>query len=99
MMPPVIVALMMTALSAEGYTTGSLKSLYSEDHTILKVLRDLRRGSALPSAKILGNIHAVDGGFPKAGWWITKVVVPQTTNKRQDVSSYNLNSFGLRYGK
>ncbi|XP_075318420.1 metastasis-suppressor KiSS-1 [Odontesthes bonariensis] len=96
MMPPLIVALMMTALSAEGYTTGTLKSLSSEDHTILKVLRDLRRWSALPSAKILGN--AV-GGFPKAGWWITKVVFPQTTNKRQDVSSYNLNSFGLRYGK
>ncbi|XP_050930503.1 metastasis-suppressor KiSS-1 [Lates calcarifer] len=103
-MPWLIVALMMAALSTEVYTTGSLKSThYSKDQSILKALRDLSHASMPPSANT-GNlraveIHLTDGKFLRTGWWIPKVVLPQTMKKRQDVSSYNLNSFGLRYGK
>ncbi|XP_070759219.1 metastasis-suppressor KiSS-1 [Enoplosus armatus] len=105
MMPRLIVALMMAALSTEVYTTSSLKSTYySDDQAILKALRDLSHASILPSAKSSGNVpadkvHSAEGKFSRTGWWISKVVLPQTIKKRQDVSSYNLNSFGLRYGK
>ncbi|XP_039654557.1 metastasis-suppressor KiSS-1 [Perca fluviatilis] len=102
MMPRLIVALMMAALSTEVYITSSMKSTYySEDQAILKALRDLRHASiALSAIKTSGNLHAdkilsADGKFPRTGWWL----LPQTVRKRQDVSSYNLNSFGLRYGK
>nr|ADF59544.1 kisspeptin [Epinephelus bruneus] len=104
-MPRLIVALMMAALSTEVCTTGSLKSTYhSEDQRVLKALRDLSHASIPPSAKSSVNlpadrVHSADGKFPRSGWWISKVIFPQTIKKHQDVSSYNLNSFGLRYGK
>lgn len=74
------------------------------DQIILKALRDLRHASMAPSARSSGNVsadevHSAGRKFPKTEWWISKVVFPQPIKKRQDVSSYNLNSFGLRYGK
>ncbi|KAL3057994.1 metastasis-suppressor KiSS-1 [Trematomus bernacchii] len=103
MMPRLIVMLMMASLSTEVYTTISLESP-SEDQAILKALRDLSHASILSSAKTSGNIpfgkvHSADGRFHGTGWWISKVLLPQITGKRQDMSSYNFNSFGLRYGK
>ncbi|XP_038553948.1 metastasis-suppressor KiSS-1 [Micropterus salmoides] len=104
-MPRLIVALMMAALSTEVYTSTRLKSTYfSEDQATLKALRDLGHGSIPQSAKSSGRlpvdkVHLADEKFSRTGWWISKVVLPNTTKKRQDVSSYNLNSFGLRYGK
>ncbi|XP_078103671.1 metastasis-suppressor KiSS-1 [Sander vitreus] len=101
MMPRLIVALMMAALSTEVYITGSMKSTYdSEDQAILKALRDLSHASIVLSAETSGNlpadkIYSADGKFLRTGWWF----LPQTVRKRQDVSSYNHNSFGLRYGK
>ncbi|XP_069007079.1 metastasis-suppressor KiSS-1 [Embiotoca jacksoni] len=105
MMSPLIVALMMTALSTEVSTTRSLKSSFgSEDQAIIRILRDLSHVLTLPSAKISGKVPAdqvgtAHGNIPRAGWWIAKVVFPPSTKKHQAVSSYNLNSFGLRYGK
>ncbi|XP_034725072.1 metastasis-suppressor KiSS-1 [Etheostoma cragini] len=101
MMRQLIAALMMAALTTEVYTTGSMKSTYySGDRAILIALRDLSHASIALPAKTSGNlpadkIHSADGKFPRMGWWL----LPQTVKKRQDVSSYNLNSFGLRYGK
>ncbi|XP_042367138.1 metastasis-suppressor KiSS-1 [Plectropomus leopardus] len=105
MMPRLMTALMMAALSTEVYTISLLKSTYhSEDQEVFKALRDVSHASVPPSAKSMGYLpadkfHLADGKFPRAGWWISKVVFPRTIKQRQDVSSYNLNSFGLRYGK
>ncbi|XP_076605686.1 metastasis-suppressor KiSS-1 [Chaetodon auriga] len=105
MMPRLIVVLMMATLSSEVYTPSSLKSTYfSEDRVILKALRDLSHVSIPTSSKGSGNlpadkVHSADGKFPRTHWWISELLHPQTIKKRQDVSSYNLNSFGLRYGK
>nr|AJP70562.1 kisspeptin 1 [Amphiprion sebae] len=104
MMPPLFVVLMVAALSAEVHTSISLKStFYRQDQAILKILRNLSHASTVQSAKSSGNslveIHSADGIFPRPGWWIAKMVFPQTIKKRQDLSSYNLNSYGLRYGK
>nr|AEF32393.1 kisspeptin-1 [Seriola lalandi] len=105
MMPRLIVALMVATLSTEVYSTSTVTSTHlSEDQAILKTLRELSHASVPPSAKNSGNlaadkIHLADGKFPRTGWWFLKVVLPQTVKKRHDVSSYNLNSFGLRYGK
>nr|ANJ46819.1 kisspeptin 1 [Rachycentron canadum] len=104
-MPRLFVALMMAALSTEVYTSSSVTSIhYSEDQMILNALRDLSHASLLPSAKNFVDLaadksHSADGKFPRTGWWIPKVVLPQTAKKRHNVSSYNMNSFGLRYGK
>nr|BAO21623.1 kisspeptin [Chrysiptera cyanea] len=104
MMPPLVVVLMVAALSAEVHTSISLKStFYRQDQAILKVLRDLSHASTVQSAKNPGNslveFHSADGTFPRPGWWIAKMIFPQTVKKRQDLSSYNFNSYGLRYGK
>nr|ACM07422.1 kisspeptin 1 [Dicentrarchus labrax] len=103
-MPRLIVALMIAALSTEIYNTSMISSYHSKDQVILKALRDLSHASILASAKNSGNlpadkVHSADGKFPRSEWLISKLVLPQTIKKRQDVSSYNLNSFGLRYGK
>ncbi|XP_053171917.1 uncharacterized protein LOC128355627 [Scomber japonicus] len=105
MMLRLLVALTVAALSTEVYSTNSVKSTnYSEDQVILKALRDLSHVSILPSTTLSGNVPAdkvqsADRKFPRARWWIPKVILPQTVKKHQDMSSYNFNSFGLRYGK
>ncbi|KAG7493050.1 hypothetical protein JOB18_000407 [Solea senegalensis] len=101
-----LVALMMAAFSTTIYSSSSLKSThFSKDQAILKALRDLSHTSMpMPSTKHSGNlpdgkIHSNDGKFPRIGWWIPKLALPQTIKKHHKVSSYNHNSFGLRYGK
>lgn len=74
------------------------------DQVILKALRDSSHASIPTSSKDTGNlpadnIHSANEKFPRTEWWISELVHPQTIKKRQDASSYNLNSFGLRYGK
>nr|QBE90285.1 kisspeptin 1 [Trachinotus ovatus]QBE90286.1 kisspeptin 1 [Trachinotus ovatus] len=103
-MPRLFVALVMAALSTVVYTTSTVTSThYTEDQLILKALRDISHTSVLPSAKNSGNlaakIHWADGKFPRTRWWIPKVVLPRAIKKHHGGSSYNLNSFGLRYGK
>ncbi|KAG7229537.1 hypothetical protein INR49_031961 [Caranx melampygus] len=107
MVPRLIIALFLAALSTVSqhcdrkvYATRTIPSThYSEDQTLLNILRNLRQASVQPSAKNYGNLvadetHPSDGKLPRTGWW--KVVLPQAVRKRHDVSSYNLNSFGLR---
>ncbi|XP_068455141.1 metastasis-suppressor KiSS-1 [Clinocottus analis] len=95
MMAQLLVALMIAALSTEVCT-----SYNSEAQEILKALRDLSHASAKSSGKEPADeVHSAGGNLPRTGWWRSKVVLPQTARKRQDASSYNLNSFGLRYGK
>ncbi|XP_071773473.1 metastasis-suppressor KiSS-1 [Centroberyx gerrardi] len=101
MMLRLTVALLLAALPTEAYTIRNLRSTYyNEDQMILKALRDLASAATLPSAKSSGNLPTdeadplVGAEFPMERWWMPKV-----TKKRQDLSSYNLNSFGLRYGK
>ncbi|XP_069373656.1 metastasis-suppressor KiSS-1 [Paralichthys olivaceus] len=101
-----LIALMMVALSTEVYTSkGTVTTTkYTEDKAILKALRDLSNAAVPPSAKNPTNlpaymIHSTDVKFLRTRWWIPKLFLQQTTKKSQDVSSYNLNSFGLRYGK
>ncbi|XP_059185708.1 metastasis-suppressor KiSS-1 [Centropristis striata] len=105
MMPRLLVALMIAALSTDVYTTSIFKSTYyNEDQAILKALRESSHVSLPTSAKTSGNspgekVYGADGKFPLTAWWMSELILPQTVKKRQDVSSYNLNSFGLRYGK
>ncbi|XP_067361203.1 metastasis-suppressor KiSS-1 [Channa argus] len=101
MMPQLILAMMIAALSTEVCTISILKSTYyHQDQAIFKALRDLSQTSIPASAKTSGNlfanrIHSTNGTFLRRRWWI----IPQSVIKRQDMSTYNLNSFGLRYGK
>ncbi|XP_047188427.1 uncharacterized protein LOC124850046 [Scophthalmus maximus] len=100
-----LVAVMIAALSTDVCTSSSLKSMHnSEDEGILKALRDLTDAAMATSAKNSWNfpadkIHSSDGKFARARWWIPNLVLPHSIKKHQDVSTYNLNSFGLRYGK
>uniref|UniRef100_A0A3Q3B1G6 Uncharacterized protein n=1 Tax=Kryptolebias marmoratus TaxID=37003 RepID=A0A3Q3B1G6_KRYMA len=99
-MPPLTVALMIAALTAKGSIRGGLKStLHSEDCGILKVLRDLNHPSARLSTKSLETLQPADQGILNSAWLNTNRVFPQNIKKRQDISSYNINSFALRYGK
>ncbi|KAM7402803.1 hypothetical protein PAMP_018014 [Pampus punctatissimus] len=89
MMLRLIVALMM-ATTTEVYATNSLKpTYYSEDQAIFKALRDLSHVSILPASTFSGNlpadkVNSADKKFPRTGWWIPKVVLPQTVKKHQD---------------
>uniref|UniRef100_A0A667YR68 Uncharacterized protein n=1 Tax=Myripristis murdjan TaxID=586833 RepID=A0A667YR68_9TELE len=74
------------------------------DQVMLKALRDLASASMLSSAKSSRNLPTDEADrlfgaeFPMRTWWISKMT-PHQTKKHHDLSSYNWNSFGLRYGK
>uniref|UniRef100_UPI0037E98C58 metastasis-suppressor KiSS-1 n=1 Tax=Semicossyphus pulcher TaxID=241346 RepID=UPI0037E98C58 len=99
MMNGLLVALMMAALSAGVCTSVSLMSTrYTTEQEILKALTDFSQASTPPSAKDSGILSA-NGKLPGTRWRKSDLLRPQAVDKRQDVTSYNLNSFGLRYGK
>uniref|UniRef100_A0A672IVV2 Secreted protein n=1 Tax=Salarias fasciatus TaxID=181472 RepID=A0A672IVV2_SALFA len=95
-MPSLLMVLMVAALSAEVYTRSCQRtSLYAHDPSILRVLDGGRQAPAPPSAR--RALRSAGGILSKASWW--KLIFPLFIGKRQDVSTYNVNSFGLRYGK
>ncbi|XP_064162364.1 metastasis-suppressor KiSS-1 [Anguilla rostrata] len=47
----------------------------------------------------LANPLPGGAGLPRRSWWWYPEVPPQQAKKRENFSSYNWNSFGLRYGK
>uniref|UniRef100_A0A8C2XU66 Kisspeptin n=1 Tax=Cyclopterus lumpus TaxID=8103 RepID=A0A8C2XU66_CYCLU len=103
MMAPLLVALMVAALSTESSCLIT-STWYHQDQELLKALRDLSHASISPSPRSSGNVpaaevHSAGGKSPGPGWWRSQVVLLQTARKRPEASSYNLNSFGLRYGK
>uniref|UniRef100_A0A3Q3EGV1 Kisspeptin n=1 Tax=Labrus bergylta TaxID=56723 RepID=A0A3Q3EGV1_9LABR len=98
----VIVMAAAAALCAD--VSVSLTSTHTEEQEILNALRGLSRSSIEPAAKISRSLcgekeQSADGKFPGTGWRMCDLLRPKTIAKRQDGNSYNLNSFGLRYGK
>ncbi|CAJ1050767.1 kisspeptin 1 prepropeptide [Xyrichtys novacula] len=93
----------MAVLCADLCSSNTLTSAHTAEQEILNALIDFRRSSSLPAAKTSGTSPAegersVDRAWSKAGRRITDLIYSKTIKKRQDVT-YNLNSFGLRYGK
>uniref|UniRef100_A0A3B4C3E2 Uncharacterized protein n=1 Tax=Pygocentrus nattereri TaxID=42514 RepID=A0A3B4C3E2_PYGNA len=41
----------------------------------------------------------LSSGFPRNAWWWHPEILHPEMRKRHNLASYNLNSFGLRYGK
>ncbi|KAA0707738.1 hypothetical protein E1301_Tti010503 [Triplophysa tibetana] len=80
-------------------TPASAKKDESPAETALRVLRGNDVQSSKPSAHIsMGVTNPILGSGPqKTAWWWS----PERpyTKRRQNMAYYNLNSFGLRYGK
>nr|ANV28064.1 kisspeptin 1 prepropeptide [Thalassoma bifasciatum] len=104
MMNRLMVAVMMAALCADVYSSITVTSTYTSERDFLNALRDARRLFPSTAAKHSGSCP-VDGERTFEGAWsgrgrrIFDLLHLKTVGKRQDVTSYNLNSFGLRYGK
>ncbi|KAF6718271.1 hypothetical protein FQA47_024657 [Oryzias melastigma] len=99
MAAPLIVAVIMGAVLAQVWSAHQhhQSTIHTEDNALLKMLKNFNYLSS--STKKWGSECSTDGGTPAVGCWMAKVLHPVAVKKRQDLSSYNLNSLGLRYGK
>ncbi|KAK7119468.1 hypothetical protein R3I94_021342 [Phoxinus phoxinus] len=90
----------MSVAIQETYSYSYLKDETPEEAS-LRVLRrtDARptAGSPSPNAQLLSMHFSMGAGPQRSTWWLS----PEKpyTKRRQHVAYYNLNSFGLRYGK
>uniref|UniRef100_A0A673ABB7 Kisspeptin 1 n=1 Tax=Sphaeramia orbicularis TaxID=375764 RepID=A0A673ABB7_9TELE len=97
----------LSVLSVNNYFTiccSAINYAYVSDEAILDALRGWSHLSVPPPASLsrtlaADNVGSTDGRFPRKEWWAPMAPLSRKVHKRQDVSSYNLNSFGLRYGK
>ncbi|KAJ8360375.1 hypothetical protein SKAU_G00169000 [Synaphobranchus kaupii] len=68
-----------------------------------RVLREMNeRATVAPPSTLLPAVLTnplLRGGLPRRSWWWYPEMPPQQAKKRENFSSYNWNSFGLRYGK
>nr|ABV03802.1 kiss1 [Danio rerio] len=95
------VMLMLSVVRVHTNPSGHFQ-YYLEDETpeetSLRVLRgtDTRPTDGSPPSK-LSALFSMGAGHQKNTWWWS----PESpyTKRRQNVAYYNLNSFGLRYGK
>nr|UYF08491.1 kisspeptin1 [Cynoglossus semilaevis] len=102
-----LVALMMATLSTVIYNSSCLTSThYDRDQVLLRALRDFRSTSLQQTIQHSGvNSPAEEfqrkaRKVPGTQWWRSRFpLTPQAMKRHQDIFSYNLNSFGLRYGK
>ncbi|KAI7794910.1 metastasis-suppressor KiSS-1 [Triplophysa rosa] len=98
----VTIILMLSFGIGNMYPSGHFQ-YYPEDEspaeTALRVLRGNDVQSSKPSAHIsMGVTNPILGSGPqKSTWWWS----PESPymKRRQNLAYYNLNSFGLRYGK
>ncbi|NP_001116393.1 metastin precursor [Oryzias latipes] len=100
MAAPLIVAVIMWAVLAQVWTAHHRhqSTIHTEDNALLKMLRNFNYLSSSMKEWPKSD-RSSDGGTPMVGCWMVKALHPVAIKKRQDLSSYNLNSFGLRYGK
>ncbi|XP_026077085.1 metastasis-suppressor KiSS-1 [Carassius auratus] len=94
------IILMLSVANGDPYPSGHFQ-YYLEDETpkeSLQVLRgtDTRPTAGSPSPKL--SVHFSMSADPQRNtrWWAP---VRPYTKRKQNVAYYNLNSFGLRYGK
>lgn len=84
----------------------NIKFCSFSDQVLLRALRDFRSTSLQQTIQHSGvNSPAEEfqrkaRKVPGTQWWRSRFpLTPQAMKRHQDISSYNLNSFGLRYGK
>ncbi|KAK9966528.1 hypothetical protein ABG768_003635 [Culter alburnus] len=95
------IILMLSVAIGHTYPSGHFQYYLedeSPDETSLRVLRgtDARPTAGSPSPKL--SMHFSMGAGPQRSTWWWSPERPYT-KRRQNVAYYNLNSFGLRYGK
>ncbi|RVE72859.1 hypothetical protein OJAV_G00043230 [Oryzias javanicus] len=94
-----LVVVIMGAMLAQVWSAHQhhQSTIHTKDDILLKMLRNFNYLSS--STKNWGSDRSTDEGTPAVGRRMAKVLHPLDVKKRQDLSSYNLNSLGLRYGK
>ncbi|XP_072522235.1 metastasis-suppressor KiSS-1 [Salminus brasiliensis] len=102
--------LILTVTHGQSYPTGPL-TFYAEgeapEETALRVLRglELMSSSGAPANKPSVHLPAEEAnpplsrGLPRSAWWWHPEMLHPEMKRRNNLASYNLNSFGLRYGK
>uniref|UniRef100_A0A672RT43 Kisspeptin 1 n=1 Tax=Sinocyclocheilus grahami TaxID=75366 RepID=A0A672RT43_SINGR len=95
------IILMLSVANGDTYPSGHFQ-YYLEDETpeetSLQVLRgtDSRPTAGSPSPKLSVHFSMSAGPQRNTQWWSPE---RPYSKRRQNVAYYNLNSFGLRYGK
>nr|AJT39600.1 kisspeptin 1 [Tor putitora] len=97
----VTIILLLSVANGDTYPSGHIQ-YYLEDETPEETsLRDLRGTDTGPTAdsppsKLSARFSMGEGPQKNTWWWSPE---SPYTKRRQNVAYYNLNSFGLRYGK
>ncbi|KAL7837312.1 hypothetical protein SRHO_G00270230 [Serrasalmus rhombeus] len=102
--------LMVSVTFGETYPTGPLifgAEGETPEETVFQVLQrlDLLPTSGPPLSKPSVYFPTdvanppLSSGFPRSAWWWHPEILHPEMKKRHNLASYNLNSFGLRYGK
>ncbi|XP_062400973.1 metastasis-suppressor KiSS-1 [Sardina pilchardus] len=108
-MLPILLMLIIATCCGRSFPTGVSDPLNTNaEEDVLRIL-----GGGASAAQLAGpsSIFSprlpveVDNNrlemmeLPRSLWWFSKEMAIPETKKRRNLSSYNLNSFGLRYGK
>lgn len=94
------ILLLLSVANSDTHPSGHFQH-YLEDETPEETsLRDLRGTDTRPTAGYppkLSMLLSMGAGPQRNTWW--RSLERPYTKRRQNVAYYNLNSFGLRYGK
>ncbi|XP_076878050.1 metastasis-suppressor KiSS-1 [Brachyhypopomus gauderio] len=102
------VVLMVSVSLGQTYPSGAYSSHSEDEGGVEEVLRALRGTGDLPgppasrlSPHLLVNmgLPQLTSALPRRPWWWYLQKPHPEVKRRHDPASYNLNSFGLRYGK
>ncbi|XP_041639444.1 metastasis-suppressor KiSS-1 [Cheilinus undulatus] len=104
MMTTLMVSMVTAALCVNICSSITVTTTHNKEQEVLNALRNLSHPALSPAAKTSGSLcghkeRPTDGKFWRPGWRMCDWLHPQSPVRRQEVTSYNLNSYGLRYGK
>ncbi|KAG9260503.1 metastasis-suppressor KiSS-1 [Astyanax mexicanus] len=98
--------LILTVTLGRTYPTAYYAEDEAPEDSLFRVLQRLDLMSRLgsPASKPSADLPADEASPPlsrgssRGGWWHPETLHPEM-KRRNNLASYNLNSFGLRYGK
>uniref|UniRef100_A0A4W4GFX7 Kisspeptin n=2 Tax=Electrophorus electricus TaxID=8005 RepID=A0A4W4GFX7_ELEEL len=102
--------LMISVSLGQTYPTGPYTNYRDDESRVEEALRALEGTDTLPTPgppasrlSLLLPVEVVhpqqDSALPRRPWWWYPEMPHPEVKRRHNLASYNLNSFGLRYGK
>ncbi|KAG5274662.1 hypothetical protein AALO_G00138770 [Alosa alosa] len=104
----ILLILIIATCCGRSFPTGVSDPLNTNaEEDVLRILRGASAAQMMGPSSIFSPQppEEVDNNrlemmeLPRSLWWFSKEMAIPEMKKRRNLSSYNLNSFGLRYGK